>query len=290
MNNEMNNKINCNKYDKTKDFYIERVHRDSNYNTQKYHYHPYYEIGFLVSGCRNMTIDHSIYFFNKGNVVFISTGEIHKGYPVEHNPCAIELVNICFVEKYLEPFFEIYGGKEKFLNFFSNHIINIPAGRYEYVKGLLQKMIDEHKKIDELSKFLVKTYFNELIAFLIRCSKNACSDIVDDNESDKIISDAVKYIYYNYNKDISLDDIAKKFNLSKSYFSRKFKAVTGFGYKEYITSVRLKKACDLLLDTDDSITEIAEKCGFNDSNYFGDAFRKVKGVSPNKYRKNKGVV
>ena len=145
--------------------------------------------------------------------------------------------------------------------------------------------------IDELSKFLVKTYFNELIAFLIRCSKNDCSDIVDtSNESDEIISEAVKYIYYNYNKDISLDDIAKKFNLSKSYFSRKFKAVTGFGYKEYITSVRLKKACDLLLDTDNSITEIAEKCGFNDSNYFGDAFRKVKGVSPNKYRKNKGIV
>ena len=286
----MNYEMNYNKYDKTKDFYIERVHRDSNYNTQKYHYHPYYEIGFLVSGCRNMTIDHSIYFFNKGNVVFISTGEIHKGYPAEHNPCAIELVNICFVEKYLEPFFEIYGKKD-FLSFFSNHIINIPAGRYEYVKNLLQKMIDEHKKIDELSKFMVKTYFNELIAFLIRCSKNDCSDIVDtSNESDEIISEAVKYIYYNYNKDISLDDIAKKFNLSKSYFSRKFKAVTGFGYKEYITSVRLKKACALLLDTDNSITEIAEKCGFNDSNYFGDAFRKVKGVSPNKYRKNKGIV
>ncbi len=46
----------------------------------------------------------------------------------------------------------------------------------------------------------------------------------------------------------------------------------------------------MLLNTNQSITEIAEKCGFNDSNYFGDAFRKVKGVSPNKYRKNKGIV
>lgn len=281
--------MNYNKYDKTNDFYIEQVHRDANYNIQKYHYHPYYEIGFLISGCRNMTIDHSIYFLNRGNAVFISSGQLHKGYPVENNPCAIELVNIAFIEEYLEPFFNIYG-KEQFLNFFSNHVIEVPQGRYDYIKTLLQKMIDEHNSVDELSKVLVKAYFNELISFFVRCAKNYCPKINEVNDSDKLISEAVKYIYYNFNKDLSLDDISKKFNLSKSYFSRRFKALTGFGYKEYVTSVRLKEACDMLLNTNQSITEIAEKCGFNDSNYFGDAFRKVKGVSPNKYRKNKGIV
>ena len=87
-----------------------------------------------------------------------------------------------------------------------------------------------------------------------------------------------------------LEDMSDKFHISRSYLSKKFKAVTGFGFKEYIVNVRIKNACRLLLETNKSITDIAFECGFNDSNYFGDAFRHVKGVSPNKYRKNKEAI
>ncbi len=97
-------------------------------------------------------------------------------------------------------------------------------------------------------------------------------------------------IYENYDKKLSLEDMSDKFHISRSYLSKKFKAVTGFGFKEYIVNVRIKNACRLLLETNKSITDIAFECGFNDSNYFGDAFRHVKGVSPNKYRKNKEAI
>ena len=83
-----------------------------------------------------------------------------------------------------------------------------------------------------------------------------------------------------------LEDMSDKFHISRSYLSKKFKAVTGFGFKEYIVNVRIKNACRLLLETNKSITDIAFECGFNDSNYFGDSFRKIKGISPRKYRKN----
>ena len=82
------------------------------------------------------------------------------------------------------------------------------------------------------------------------------------------------------------ENVADKFNLSRSYLSKKFKTATGFGFKEYIINVRIQNACRLLLESNKSITDIAFECGFNDSNYFGDAFRKAKGVSPHKYRKN----
>ena len=73
--------------------------------------------------------------------------------------------------------------------------------------------------------------------------------------------------------------------MSDSYFSRRFKTVTGFGFKEYLNAVRIRHACDLLLSTDKSITQIASDCGYMDSNYFGDAFHKIKHVSPSQYRK-----
>ena len=98
------------------------------------------------------------------------------------------------------------------------------------------------------------------------------------------------YMYEHFSEKITLDDMAKKFSMSRSYLSKKFKASTGFGFKEYLINVRIKNACTLLLQTNKSITDIAFECGFNDSNYFGDAFRHIKGISPNKYRKNKEAI
>ena len=80
--------------------------------------------------------------------------------------------------------------------------------------------------------------------------------------------------------------IARVVNLSPSYLSKKFKASTGFGYREYLVLVRVQAASVMLLETNKSIAEIALACGFRDSNYFGDAFKREKGVSPSAYRKN----
>ena len=118
--------------------------------------------------------------------------------------------------------------------------------------------------------------------------REKCNDLSLLNQMDELVS--FFDIYENYDKKLSLEDMSDKFHISRSYLSKKFKAVTGFGFKEYIVNVRIKNACRLLLETNKSITDIAFECGFNDSNYFGDAFRHVKGVSPNKYRKNKEAI
>lgn len=274
---------------RTNDLLIEQVKRDAHYNRQTSHYHPYFELGFIVGGTRSMTINHSLFNLEKGSLVFIAKGELHKGFPVENHPTAVELINLYFTEDYLEPFYKLFG-KDQFYEYFSNHIITIPAARREYIENLFQKMIYEYGDVDEMSKELLENYFIELISFLIRYQRKNTSALVLPDSNNEIIEAAVKYIYYNYDKELTLVDVADKYNMSKSHFSRRFKAVTGFGYKEYLISVRLKEACNLLLTTNKSITDIAFQCGFNDSNYFGDAFRKANGVSPHKYRKYNGLI
>lgn len=83
----------------------------------------------------------------------------------------------------------------------------------------------------------------------------------------RIIQEVATYIYEHYADNLSLEYVADKFNLSRSYLSKKFKTATGFGFKEYIINVRIQNACNLLLETNKSITDIAFECGFNDSNY-----------------------
>lgn len=80
------------------------------------------------------------------------------------------------------------------------------------------------------------------------------------------------------------------FHLNPSYFSKRFKTVIGTGFKEYINNLRITKSEKMLLETNKNITEIAFECGFENSNYYGDAFKQKNGVSPTEYRKLKGNI
>ena len=73
--------------------------------------------------------------------------------------------------------------------------------------------------------------------------------------------------------------------MSESHLSRKFKAHTGIGINEYITYVRITNAEKLLRETELSVTEVADQCGYSDSNYFSTVFKRIKGITPQKCRK-----
>ena len=164
-------------------------------------------------------------------------------------------------------------------------VISIPEKRRDYIESLLEKLLFENEGQDPLSPGFVSVALAELMLFITRCKNYEENVIKEIDVNNRIMQEVATYIYNHYSERLILEDVAKKFNLSRSYLSKKFKSVTGFGFKEYI--IRIQHACELLLNTNKSITDIAFECGFNDSNYFGDAFRRTKGISPNKYRKNK---
>ncbi len=73
--------------------------------------------------------------------------------------------------------------------------------------------------------------------------------------------------------------------MSYSWFSRLFKRVSRYNFKEYLTLVRLNKARNLLRDTRTPITEISHSCGFQEHKYLIAAFNKYCGLTPTEYRK-----
>lgn len=120
--------------------------------------------------------------------------------------------------------------------------------------------------------------------------KNYIKSIVSNVENFKnsklsgIISEAINYITKNYNKDISLDDVATELNMSYHYFSKFFKDTIGKNFVDYLTELRIEKSKELLKDNTISIKSICYEIGYHDPNYFSKIFRKATGMTPTEYR------
>lgn len=275
--------------DMPSDFDIKKIKREASFTAsiRESHSHPFYEIFYLSSGECTAFINHNIYKFSKGDFVIVPAGEIHK---TNYNGTGIhERIVISFRDNVTD-WIKSVVGEELVEDCMSAGVISIPEKRRSYVEGILNKLLFENNGQDALSPGFVRVGLVELILFIIRCKRYEENVIKEIDVDNQMMQEIATYIYENYNKKITLDDMAKRFNLSRSYLSKKFKMTTGFGFKEYLVNVRIKNASRLLLETNHSITDIAFECGFNDSNYFGDAFRHIKGMSPNKYRKNKETV
>lgn len=123
---------------------------------------------------------------------------------------------------------------------------------------------------------------SELYSLLCTVSKG--SDINHESRKADSIEKAKEFIITNFNKNISVDEIAAITHISASYFSKIFKEATGFSPYDYLLAIRLDKAKELLQKTDDSIQNIAYKTGFNSTSNFIYFFKKETGISPLKFR------
>ena len=130
-------------------------------------------------------------------------------------------------------------------------------------------------------RVMAKGIFMQLAVFLSRCYTEMPTE-----ESVNLlrIGDAIAYIETNFENKIELANLAQKAHLSKRHFQRIFQECVGSSPVEHLLRVRIRKAAELLQQTDLPITEIAFHVGFNDSNYFSRQFRAIMNQSPRQYK------
>jgi AraC-like DNA-binding protein len=95
---------------------------------------------------------------------------------------------------------------------------------------------------------------------------------------------AERYIRENYTRKVSLQEVADISGLSAPYFSTVFKEEMGENLSSYLNRLRVDRAVDLLMETELSLSEIADSCGFEDQSWFSKIFKIYTGMSPGKYR------
>lgn len=264
------------------DFSIEKKDLPPSYTMKNLHKHQLNELFYMSDGNCTINIEDNIYKVTSGTFVLIPASCNHKTTYLS------AIKNSRFVFYFSDDELQWFSGmvgSEALNRFMSNKVIKVPKKRFSYVNSILEKILYEQSGVDDLSSSFNHAYFYELILFMMRCQKYAENVVSKMNVENEQIQNIIEYICCNFSSDITLTSVSKEFNMSESSLSKKFKAFTGFRFKDYLIRVRIAAAENSLINTSKTITEIAQECGFSHSNAFGDTFKRIKGYAPSSYRK-----
>ncbi len=263
-----------------------QTHR-STFSMKSSHSHYWYELFYLKQGTCIFTIEDTVWRLKAGDVVIIAPDIPHS---TAYEGDSIH-VRVCMEAspEYLEPILKNRGTNQLFESILQK-VTHPQQSTVEHLERLLQQIPNEQFDSDDFSPIMIANHVVEIITLLTRDFHQVQSLALRRQFNDNTIQLAIYYIEKNYSKKITLEDIADNYHLNASYFSKKFKNACGVGFKEYLTNIRIMNSEKLLLETRKTITEIAFECGFESSNYYGDAFRKKNHMSPSDFRRLKGIV
>ncbi|MCU6713010.1 AraC family transcriptional regulator [Paenibacillus sp. J5C_2022] len=148
----------------------------------------------------------------------------------------------------------------------------------------ISSIVENSSPFERIKSFTLPEHYHHLFRLLL---SDACHKIKEKNDgSDEPVIAFVKdYIHCHYNKDISLENIADRLNLSLSYLSNFIKDKTGENFSQILNEVRIAKAKQLLADNELKIHEISHELGYYNVNSFIRMFKKMTGLPPGEYRR-----
>lgn len=158
----------------------------------------------------------------------------------------------------------------------------------ERLEALLLQIVAEYNAMNNLSSTVLRSLILRLLTVVAQEYEGMAlleNDLVFSKYR-AAIQDALDYIDAHYTEIISLEQISKIALMSVRSFSYVFKEITKKTFLEYVHFLRIRRACELLKNTDMTATEICMECGFCHAAYFSRIFKKLIGCPPHTYRKN----
>jgi AraC family transcriptional regulator of arabinose operon len=253
---------------KTMPFYVVSLGEKKNQN-HKIRENGYiaYQIAWCSKGRGHFVLDGHEYVIDSGKGFYFAEGVPHEYYATEQ-PWALRW--IAFNGNQTDYFF-------KFLK--------LPKGGVfkKNTISCLDKIFDKLLAVigaeGEYCDIECSAILHTLMAELIRAEGDAQSKSKDR------LGPIISYLNANYNKDLSLEDMAARINVCPDYFCKLFKQAYQVTPFKYLINLRVQKAKFLLLtDMDLPVKEVAAAVGFHDTSYFCSAFRSREGVSPSQFR------
>lgn len=254
------------------------------------HYHEELELNFIhnAKGARRVVGDH-IGEIDDIELVLVGSNLPHVWQTHKTKSRKITEVTIQFHKDLFD---------EKFLR--RNQLSFIRTMLERSAKGILFSKTTAQQLMPRLLLLGQKQGFDsvlELISILhdLSVSRNmhTLSDSTFSNAelsyNSRRIDTALEFMNQNFHRNITLSEVSKLVNMTDVSFSRFFKSKTGINFIDSLLELRLGQASRLLIDTTDSISEVAYDCGFNNISNFNRLFKKKKGCTPKEFRESYSV-
>jgi AraC-like DNA-binding protein/mannose-6-phosphate isomerase-like protein (cupin superfamily) len=249
------------------------------------HHHECYEIFYVIQGHIDAFINNKTYHASDGCMIILNSLIPHAHiYPQN---IEVERICISFEREFAAGMARFAKDTDILEAFHSDiNVISCPISLRNFITDIVDKMLMEMKKGNQGAISIAAALLMHMLIIINRNFRNfELKQQVLNTPAYSRVTEMIEYIRSSYNNDISLDNISKKFNISRYYIIRIFKKHTGFTPIEYVNNIRVLKAIELLTGAErKTVSDIGELVGFNSITHFGRVFKKITGISPQKYR------
>lgn len=264
--------------------------------TPHLHSHQFIEITYVASGEGLHIVGGQSYTVSRGDLIVINYEREHEFRSLaDKEPLCV--YNCVFKPEFIDyslincSDFSDIAHHFLFRSLFPEELADQPDIRVtgtagDNIEQLYKKMLSEYTHMAKGYIEILRAYTIELLVTIFRLyeSNGVLKDKTNEYRRD-IIQRTIDYLKSNYQKGVSLEHLSEISFLSPNYLCRIFKEVTNKTVSEYIQSIRIGKACELLANTDLTVLNIAYEVGYRDIKYFGKIFKKNVGCTPSVYRK-----
>jgi len=242
----------------------------------KLHSHPHYEVYFLIEGKRSFFIENALYVIEAPAVLVVPPFAMHKT-----EGGAFRRVNFYVTESMLDPF------QKEVLTSLSLSFVTLTDEQASKLLEIIALSLDS-PLTEENQQGVDKAKFDYFLLSLYKFAENHLPHAAAAAQTaSPLVIKAINYLNANYVDAVTLDDLADVLYATKQTLNYHFKKDLGITPMNYLLRLRITKVKEMLVTTDKSIEEIADKCGFSSGNYLTLIFKQKEGISPSSYRKGK---
>ena len=258
--------------------------KDTSWNMLNYHFHGAFEIYYALSDNIRLFVSDNIYDVNRGDLFVFNHTDLHR--TVAPRNINYERYVIYFNPEYID---SLSTQSTNLLDCFINrksdfsHCVHLTDSQSETFMYLLKK-IEFYCYNDTYGADIYKKLtLAEILLFVNSLYRTPGNFSVPTNDKDfnKIVP-IIQYIQAHISEDLSLDNLAKNFYMSKSYLCTLFKKASGFTINEYIIHRRILLASELLRKNM-PVAQVCEMVGFNNLSHFIRTFTNIMNISPKQY-------
>ncbi len=233
------------------------------------HFHKHLEMIYYVKGEANIIVDGKRQNLQDGDLFIAFPNQVHE---IEY---IVKKKNylIIFDPDFCKEYKEIFTGNVPEAN-----VIKQDKRIGMLIEGLYKAYTDLSD--DDIKQAVCRGYLLIIIGLILKQLKLEKRNSMELDA----VHNVLLYCMNNYKRKITLDDIATALHLNKYYISRVFSKNISMSMTDYVNSLRISYAEELLLETDQDITYIAYECGFENIRSFNRAFCRINGISPSRWR------